>query len=101
MRWASFLSPTVVTIAMTVMRSPSECREILALLPVAHFGIEAVDLGLLQLQVIVDEEIAEAGAENLVVAQGRQRLLERARQQRRLGLVGRVGGRAGLGLALD
>jgi len=43
----------------------SECREILTLLPVAHLGVEAVDLGLLKLKVIVDEEIAEAGAEDL------------------------------------
>src|SRR5215217_123206 len=78
-----------------------EQRKVLALLPVADFEVEAVDLGLLQLEIVVDEEVTEARAQRLVVTKGRQRLAERAWQGRRFGLIGRVGGRAGIELAVE
>ena len=76
-------------------------REVLALLPVADVQIEAVDLGLFQLEIIIDEEVAEARAQRLVVAEGGQRLGQRARQRRRLGFIGRVGRRAGIERAVE
>src|SRR5215216_6215455 len=87
---------------MPAQLSPDlEQRKVLPLLPVADFQIEAVDLGLLQLEIVVDEEIAETRPQGLVLAKGRQRLAERARQGRRFGLVRGVGRRAGIELAVE
>src|SRR5476651_1808912 len=63
--------------------------------------MEAVDLSLLQLEIVVDEEVAEAGTQDLVVAQRIERLVEAARQRYGLGLIGRIRGRPGIGLALQ
>ena len=58
--------------------------------------LEALDFGILDMRVVVDERIAERGAEERVLTQGEDRLPQRRRQQGRLGLVGRVGARPGI-----
>src|SRR5688572_16674427 len=71
------------------------------MLPVAHFEVEAGDLGFLDAAVVVDEGGAEAVAQRPVGAQVEERLVERARQRLGLGLVGRVGRAWQYQLALD
>src|SRR5688572_13356529 len=55
--------------------------EVLPMLPVADFEVEARDLGFLEAAVVVDEGIAEPVAQRLVDLQVLQRLFERARQE--------------------
>ena len=88
-------------VAMSSRRAPSKHLEIFAMLPFGHFRLEAVDLGILDVDVIVDEFRAELLAEERIVLQRGDRLAQGLRQRRRLGLVGRVGGRAGIELAVD
>src|SRR5262245_40585150 len=80
--WAVWPTKTRHGVARSQQRLKQ--RKILPLFPLADFGVEAVDLGLLQLEIVVDEEIAEACPQRLVLAEGSQRLAERARQRRRL-----------------
>src|SRR5258706_276181 len=74
----------------------SEQLEIFALLPLRHLEVEAGELGLLDVREIIDEGVAETGAEARARAQRRDRLAERPRQQRRRVVVGRLGRLAGI-----
>src|SRR6267378_1638812 len=80
---------------------PSKRFEILTMLPVGDLGVEALDLGVLDVDVVVDELLPQRLPEKCVVTQGRHRLAQAFRQQVRLGLVGRIGGRPGIELAID
>src|SRR5437660_7857579 len=78
-----------------------EQLEIFLLLPVAHFGLIAGDLGLLDAQIVVDEILAEAGRKEVVRAQCRERLFKSFWKKLRRHLVGRVGRWSRLKLARD
>src|SRR5436853_3737479 len=78
-----------------------EQLEIFLLLPVAHFGLIAGDLGLLDAQIVIDEILAEAGRKEVVRAQRRERLFKSFWKKLRRRLVGRVGRRSGVELARD
>src|SRR5262245_64888269 len=80
---------------------PSIQLEIFALLPLGHFELEAIDLGLFDRRIVVNEAVAEAGTKARARAERIERLVERLRQQLRLGLVRRVGGGPGIELAGD
>ena len=69
--------------------------------PLAAFGLEARQLGLFDVGVIVDEGGAEIFSENRVRAQRGERFAEIFRQRRRLGLVGRIGRRPGIAALRD
>ena len=75
--------------------------EIFALFPVRDFGLEAFDLGVLDVDVIVDELRAQRVAEKRIVLQREHRLAQCLRQQRGLRLIGRVRRRAGIEGAID
>src|SRR5262245_66643176 len=77
--------------ARVSMVVPLEKVEVFPVFPIAHFEVEAGDLGVLDPTVIVDEIVAEAGAQRLVLSQSGQRIVQRARHRLRLGLVRRVG----------
>src|SRR5262245_27478373 len=80
--------------------APSKQIEIFALLPFTNLGLEAGNLGLLDTDIVVDEGVAERGAETCARAQGVERLCERRRQELGLGLIGRVGAGARFILAV-
>src|SRR5260221_11851452 len=71
--------------------------EVLAVFPIAHFQVEAGDLGFLDPAVVVDKSIAESGAQRLVLSQRLEGLVQGAGQQVGLRLVGRVGRGAEVG----
>src|SRR5205823_2118611 len=75
--------------------------EVFAMLPFADLQVEARDLGLLDLAVVVDEGFTDSFAQHLVLAQRFERLRKRARQELGLGLVRRVGGRRQTGAAFS
>src|ERR1700684_3594691 len=79
----------------------SKHLEIFAMLPVRHFGLEALDLRLLDVHVVIDEAGAERFAEEWIGVECGDSLLQRFRQKICLGLVRRIGGRAGIKLAVD
>src|SRR5688572_33412489 len=79
----------------------SKHLEIFAMLPLRNFRLEPFNLGILDVDVIVDELFSERPAEKRIVVERKHRLTQRLRQQRRLGLIGRVGGGAGIKLAVD
>ena len=60
--------------------APSKHLEIFALLPVRHFGLEALDLGVLDVDVIIDELGAERLAEEWIFFQRDDGFPERLRQ---------------------
>src|SRR4029078_11845089 len=66
----------------------SKYLEIFAVLPVGHLGQEAVDLGILDVGVIIDELGTELFAEERIVLQRADRIAQRLRQETRLGFVG-------------
>lgn len=70
------------------------------MLPVRHLGQEAIDLGVLDVGVVVDEFGPELVAERIVLQRG-DRIAQRFRQWQRFGLVGRVRRGAGVELAVD
>src|SRR6185503_15016839 len=88
---ADTLMPLLPSVRVSML-TPSEQVEVFAVFPIAHFQVEAGDLGFLDAQPVVDESIAEAGAQRLVLSQRLQRLVEGARQELGLRLVRRVGG---------
>src|SRR5260370_41187491 len=67
--------------------------EVLSMLPLAHFEVEARELSFLDPAVVVDKGLAEAFAQDSVVFQKIQSFRQRARQKIRLRFVRRVGGR--------
>src|SRR6185436_19398677 len=75
----------------------SEQIEVFAVFPIAHFEVEARDLGFLDPAVVVDKSIAESGSQRLVLSQRLERLVEGAGQQVGLRLVGRIGRGAEVG----
>src|SRR5437868_3544416 len=75
-----------------------EHLEIFAMLPFRHLGLETFDLGVLDVDVIVDEFFSERAAEERIVVECGDRLAQRLRQQHRPGLIRCVGGGAGIEL---
>src|SRR4051794_20160004 len=55
----------------------SKDLEIFAMLPVGHFGLEALDLGILDVNVIIDKPGAERIAKEVILLQRRHRLGKR------------------------
>src|SRR6266700_8158689 len=76
--------------ASRTSESCSKHLEIFAVLPVGDLGLEAFDLSVLDVRVVVDELRAQRLPEERVVLQRIDRLTQGLRQQCRLGLVGRV-----------
>jgi hypothetical protein len=60
--------------------SPSKHLEIFALFPVRYFGLEALDFGVLDVDVVVDEAGAERIAEERIILQREHRLTQCLRQ---------------------
>src|ERR1044072_98988 len=81
-------------------RSSSKHLEIFAVLPVRHFGLQTIDLRVLDVDIIVHERRPQRVAEERIVVQRKHRLAQRLRQQRGLGLVGRIGRWTGIELAV-
>src|SRR5437016_7950617 len=65
--------------------------EVFAVLPVAHFEVEAGDLGFLDRAVVIDELLAKAAFQASIVFQGDERFTQSAGEKLRFRLVGRVG----------
>src|SRR5882672_748731 len=70
----------------------SEQVEVFPVFPIAHFEVEARDLGFLDPANVIYKRFAESGAQRLVLSQRLERLVEGAGQQVGLRLVGRIGG---------
>src|SRR3954451_11232988 len=79
------------SVASELFTDDSEHLEIFAVFPVRDFGLEALDLGLLDVDVVVDELGAERGAKERVGIKRDNRLAQGLRQQIGLGLIGRIG----------
>src|SRR5205085_7865094 len=79
----------------------SKHLEILALFPVRDVGLKTLDLGVLDVDVVIDEFRAQAVAEKRIVLQRRYRLAQGFWQQRRGGLVRRIRRRPGIEGAID
>src|SRR5437667_5037596 len=79
----------------------SEQIEVFAVLPVAHFEVEAGDLGFLDRAVVVDELLTKAAFQASIVFQGDERFAQGARKKIRFRLVGRVGAGRQCELAID
>src|SRR6185312_4921046 len=79
----------------------SKHLEILTLLPVRDLGLETLDLGGLDVNVIVHERCPELLTEERIVAQRRHRLPQRFRQQLGARLVGRIRRQRRIELAVD
>src|SRR5205814_3991260 len=71
----------------------SKNPEVFALFPIRHFGLEALDLGVFNVDVIFDKSRAERIAEKPILFQRQHRFAKRLRQRRGLCLIRRVGGR--------
>src|ERR1043165_2757244 len=87
---AETLMPLLPSVRVSII-APSEEVEVFPVFPVAHFQIEAGDLGFLDPAEVFYERIAEAGAQRLVLSQRLERLVERPRQELGLRLIGGVG----------
>ena len=68
--------------------------------PVRHLRLKPLDLGVLDVHVIIHEFRPERAAEKRIVLQREHRLAQALRQQRGLGLVGRICRRPGIELAI-
>src|SRR4029079_3158462 len=79
----------------------SEEVEVLALLPFAHFEVEAGDLGFLETAEIIDKRCAEPVAQALVGAQRLQSTRERRGQPFCVRFIRRIGWRPGIELLRD
>src|SRR5437667_11346184 len=79
----------------------SEQIEVFAVLPVAHFQVEAGDLGFLNRAVVVDELLTKAAFQASIAFQGDERFAQGAREKIRFRLVGRVGAGRQCELAID
>src|SRR5512134_1845888 len=88
---ADTLMPLTPSSRCSIAISFSKKVEVFPLLPIAHFEVEAGDLGVLDPAVVLDEPGADAFAQYLVCAQVLHRLFERARKKVGLRLVRRVG----------
>ena len=66
-------------------RQPSKHLEIFAMLPVGNLRLKPLDLGVLDVNVIVDELGAERAAEKRIVVEREHRFAQTFRQQCRLG----------------
>src|SRR3979490_1918937 len=76
----------------------SEQLEIFPLFPVTDFGLIAVDLELLDADVVVDEALAEALREAGILPQRRERFLQALGQKGRRRFIRRIGARARVAL---
>src|SRR5437773_2871433 len=79
----------------------SEQIEVFAVFPVAHFEVEAGDLGFLDRAVVVDELLTKAAFQASIAFQGDERFAQGAGEKIRLRLVGRVGAGRQCELAID
>src|SRR5882672_12553253 len=90
---ADTLMPLLPSVRISMV-TLSEQVEVFAVFPIAHFEVEAGDLGFLDPAKVFYKRFAESGAQRLVLSQRLEGLVQRAGQQVGLRLVGCVG-RAG------
>src|SRR5438552_5909006 len=91
----------ILRFSMVVEGYVSKQIEVLAVLPVADFEVEAGDLGFLDRAVVVDELLTKAAFEASIVSQGGERFAWGAGEKIRVRLVGRVGAGRQCELAVD
>ena len=91
------------SLAMTLKKvhTFSKHLEIFAVFPVRHLGLEALEFGALDVNVVIDKAGAERLAEKRIVLERDHRFPQALRQERGFRFVRRIGGRTGIERAID
>src|SRR5580692_4842048 len=99
--WMPGIKPDMTSKWMEMFAPPSKHLEIFALLPVRDFGLEAFELRVLDVVIVIDKACAELFAEETIGLQRVECLAQRFRECGRLRFVRRIGRRRRLGCAID
>ena len=94
-------SPGMTSREAAVPDALSKHLEIFAVLPVRRFGLKPLDLGVLDVDVIIHELRPQRLPEERIVLQRKHRLAQALRQQRSLGFVRCIGLWPRIELAID